>query len=401
MRTPQQRTEDRPSPARPRIWDAPVRVFHWLFVLAFAGAWLSSDDRFLHLHVFAGYAFGALLIFRLIWGFVGTRHARFARFTYGPAAALAYLRALRHGHPPRFAGHNPAGSWAVFTILGLAALLAVTGILTLGGQEQAGPLAGLLGFAAGDLARTAHEFVAWTLTAVVAVHVTGVIVGSRAHRENLVAGMITGRKRAPGEAAVPARRFVAATLPVALAIAALTYFHAALTAPADPPYRPYTGPQLAQDTTWQDECGGCHLAYHPNLLPARSWQRLLAGQHDHFGEDLVLDPATARRLAAFATANAAERRATTNAWHIARSAPPTAAPLRITDTAYWRGKHADIDPARWSQAPVHGKGDCAACHLDAVAGTFRAGAMRLPAPITTTGRAAIAVAPGTTQETQP
>ncbi len=374
--TPEHSTEHRAT----RIWDVPVRLFHWLFALAFAGAWLATGDPYLHLHVFAGYVFAALLVFRLVWGFIGGRHARFTDFRYRPAVAWRYLRALGHGRAPHYAGHNPAGSWAIYLILGLATVLALTGMVTLAGQDQAGPLAGLLGFGTGAWARALHEIAAWTLTAVVGIHVAGVVIGSLAHRENLVTAMITGRKRASGEADTAAHHGVATALVVTLLAGAAFYFRDALTAPADKPYLPYTGPALADNATWRDECGSCHLAYHPNLLPARSWQRLLAGQHDHFGEDLALDAATVKTLTAFLTANAADRQQTEAAWYISRGTPPTAAPLRITDTSYWQHKHAGIPAARWTQAPVHGKSDCAACHLDASAGTFRDGAMRVPAP---------------------
>jgi len=377
---------------RARVWDAPVRLFHWLFALAFAGAWVSTGDTYLHVHVFAGYAFGGLLLFRLVWGIAGGGHARFARFTYSPPQAWRYLRSLPGRRTAHYNGHNPAGAWAVLTMLALAAGVAATGLLTLGGQEQAGPLAGWLGFAAGDRFHAVHETLAWVLTAMVTLHLLGVLVSSLAHRENLAAGMVTGRKYAIGETDVPARIGVAAMMIGAIGLGALVYFRSALTAPADTPYRPYKGPLLARNTTWNGECGGCHLAYHPNLLPARSWRRLLGDQHDHFGEDLALDRATLRGLSAFAAANAADRQATEAAWNIAHTTPPPATPLRITDTAYWRRKHATLRAAVWSQTNVHGKSDCAACHHDAAAGTFRDGAMRVP-PAAPPGRHAAATSP--------
>jgi cytochrome b len=380
---------------RTRVWDTPVRVFHWLFALAFAGAWISTGDAYLHAHVFAGYAFGGLLLFRLLWGLVGGGHARFARFTYSPSQAWRYLRSLAGRRVAHYNGHNPAGAWAVFAMLTLAAGVAATGLAALAGQEQAGPLAGWLGFAAGNRFHAIHETLVWVLAAVVTLHLLGVVLSSLAHRENLAAGMVTGRKHARGESDVPARIGVAAMVVGAVGLGALLYFRGALTAPVDSPYRPYKGPHLASSAAWNEECGGCHLAYHPNLLPARSWQRLLSGQHDHFGEDLALDRSTLRTLAGFAAANAADRQTTEAAWNIVHTTPPPAAPLRITETVYWRRKHAHLRAAVWSQANVHGRSDCAACHRDAAAGTFRDGAMRVPqAP--PLGRHAAANPPSTT-----
>lgn len=380
---------------RVRIWDVPVRLFHWLFVAAFASAWLTLGDRYLYLHVFAGYVFAGLWMFRLLWGFAGGGHARFHRFLYGPGAAFGYMRALAAGRASRYAGHNPAGSWAVFGMLALAATLALTGLVTLGGQEQEGPLAGTLGFSTGAAARQVHELVAWLLLVLAGLHVAGVAVGSLVHRENLVGSMLTGRKEAPGEPTVPPRRAVAGVLFVALMGGAALYFYPALRTPADEPFRPYTGPQLADDATWRDECGSCHLTYQPGFLPARSWRALLAGQHDHFGEDLALDAGTAASVQAFLTANAAEQQTSEAAWYVQHTTPLANTPLRVTGTVYWRQKHGGLPQVLFDDAQVHGKGDCAACHLDAAAGTFRDGAMRLPTAreVTGAGRAKSVVTP--------
>ncbi len=369
-----------PRTLKARIWDAPLRWFHWLFGLAFGAAWLALGDRYLYLHVFAGYAFGGLLLFRLAWGFVGSGHARFRRFLYRPGTAVGYLRALASGRAPHYAGHNPAGSWAVYGMLAVALGLAVTGVLTLGGQEQEGPLAGVLGFGAGAAAREMHEALAWTLVALAGIHIGGVLLGSVVHRENLVGAMVTGRKYAPGEADVTPHRAVAGLMLAGVLGGAALYFYPVLRAPAGEPYRPYTGPRLADDATWRNECGGCHLAYQAGLLPARSWRALLDGQHDHFGEDLALDAATLAHLKTFLTTHAAERQATETAWYVQHTTPLMQTPLRVTATAYWRHKHGALDPALWARNSVHGKADCAACHLDAAAGTFRDGAMHVPPP---------------------
>lgn len=364
--------------AQARIWDVPLRLFHWLFGAAVAAAWLTLGDRYLYLHVFAGYVFSGLLLFRLLWGFAGGGHARFQRFLYGPGAALGYVRDLAAGRARRYTGHNPAGSWAVFGMLALAAALALTGLLTLGGQEQEGPLAGLLAFGTGATARRVHEALAWSLVVLSGLHVAGVLLSSVVHRENLVGAMFTGRKRAVGAGDVPQRHAVAGLMLAGLVGGAALYFYPAMRAPAGEPFRPYTGPQLADDATWRDECGSCHLAYQPGLLPARSWRALMTAQHDHFGEDLALDAGTAASVEAFLAGNAAEHQATEAAWYVQRSTPLPQTPLRVTDTTYWQHKHGRLPQVLFDSGQVHGRGDCAACHLDAAAGTFRDGAMHVP-----------------------
>jgi cytochrome b len=173
------------------VWDVPTRVFHWLLTISFAGAFLTSDsERQRDLHILFGVTMLALIAFRLVWGVVGTRYARFASFAFGPRAVLRYLRGVATLNGWRYLGHTPAGSWAIWLMLGL------------------GILAGLSGYAAqGDgpeWLEEAHGALAWTLLAVVVVHVAGVALSSLLHRENLVAAMITGRKR--GEAGQGIRR---------------------------------------------------------------------------------------------------------------------------------------------------------------------------------------------------
>lgn len=184
-----------------RVWDAPVRLFHWLLVLSFAGAWLTAESERLHLlHITLGYTAGGLVAFRLVWGLVGSRWARFGSFVRGPGAVQAYLKAMAARQPQHFTGHNPAGGWAV---LGLLALMAAT--VGLGWATEMELLPARLD--------EVHEAAATALLGLVGVHLAGVLLGSLAHRENLVRAMVTGRKRgAPGEDIGSARAWMAVLL---------------------------------------------------------------------------------------------------------------------------------------------------------------------------------------------
>lgn len=192
------------APGKVLIWDAPVRVFHWLTVLSFAGAWLTAEsERWQLVHVTLGYTMAGLLGFRILWGVVGTRHARFSSFVRGPAAAVRYLRAALRGQPEHHTGHNPAGALAIVALLLLAFVVAATGwanYTDLGGHWL----------------EEVHEAAASLMLAVAGVHLAGVVVSSWLHRENLVRAMITGRKVGkPQEAARPWRA-VAAIMMVAV-----------------------------------------------------------------------------------------------------------------------------------------------------------------------------------------
>lgn len=176
---------DRHAAPTVRVWDLPTRIFHWSFALSFAGAWLTAEsERLRDVHVLLGYTFGGLLAFRLVWGLFGTRYARFASFLFSPADVVRYLRSLVAGRPEHHVGHNPAGAIAIFALLGLGAATALSGYAV---YQDIG----------GEWLEELHEGAASAMLVLVAIHLAGVFVSSLLHGENLVASMITGRKRDP------------------------------------------------------------------------------------------------------------------------------------------------------------------------------------------------------------
>lgn len=183
------------------VWDLPTRAFHWLLALSFAGAFLTAEsERLRDLHVTLGYTMLGLVAFRLVWGVMGTRYARFTSFAYGPSQVLTYLKSLFTRSPQHYLGHNPAGSWAVYALLALSALAAATGYATyndIGGHAM----------------EEVHEALANGLLALVMVHIAGVLASSLLHGENLVRSMITGYKAGAAGAAIRYRhRIVGAML---------------------------------------------------------------------------------------------------------------------------------------------------------------------------------------------
>lgn len=170
------------------VWDAPVRVFHWLMVLSFAGAYLTAEsERWRLVHVSLGYTLGGLVAFRVLWGLLGTRYARFASFVRGPSAVMRYLSSIVRGRPEHHVGHNPAGALAIVLLL----LLSVATVAS--GWANYNDLGG-------DWLEELHEVAANFMLFIVGVHVAGVALASWLHRENLVRSMLTGRKEgAPNE----------------------------------------------------------------------------------------------------------------------------------------------------------------------------------------------------------
>lgn len=182
---------DSSSPAAPeasaqsvKVWDPFVRIFHWSLVIAFVTAWTTGEE-WKSLHENAGYAVAGLLALRLIWGFVGTRHARFGDFVYRPSTVLAYLADTVRMRAKRHVGHNPAGGAMVIALMLLLAATASTGIMMTTDAWW-----GI------RWVEEVHEVLANLTVAMVALHLIGVLVASLEHRENLVRSMFTGRKRA-------------------------------------------------------------------------------------------------------------------------------------------------------------------------------------------------------------
>lgn len=347
-----------------------MRVSHWLLVACVVAAWLTRDARLADLHAAAGWCALFLVAFRVVWGFAGTAHARFANFAYGPRAAMRYVGDSLKGSPRHYTGHNPAGSWSVYLLLAGIVVVCVTGAVAIGAMFGIGPVHLRLPPAAADALREAHEWLAWALLAVIAVHVAGAVGSSVLHRENLVGAMLTGRKRVhEGEPVdAPARRGVAVSLAIAAVGVAALYLMSSGWPSGYAEARARASAAKPSPTRWTKECGGCHLAYSPAFLPRRSWERMLREQDQHFGEDLSLSPAAAKALLDEANAPQSPSWA---GWKLAASAQPADAPQRITELGFWRHAHRDLPAASFKSPVSSGRHDCESCHLDAASGIFQ------------------------------
>ncbi|MFP5403408.1 MAG: diheme cytochrome c [Gammaproteobacteria bacterium] len=129
---------------------------------------------------------------------------------------------------------------------------------------------------------------------------------------------------------------------------------------------------------WQQECGSCHLAYPPALLPKASWQRLMAGLDDHFGENASLDPATRADILRFLEAHAADSGSSRMGGKVMQRMDAKAAPLRITETAWFVKKHDEVPASTWRRKSVGSAANCAACHRQAEQGNYDEDTVRIP-----------------------
>ena len=207
-----------------KVWDPLVRIFHWTLVLAFATAYLTGEewDGWGDIHEIAGYIALGLIVFRIIWGFVGSQYARFSDFIYSPKVVVEYLKSLMTTHPKHYLGHNPAGGWMVVLLLAGVLATSITGLKLLAVEHNEGPLAqvhlqvpslistaearkapngaaeeneeGEGGENGEDFWEEAHELASNLTLFLIILHVLGVIVSSRLHKENLARAMVTGKK---------------------------------------------------------------------------------------------------------------------------------------------------------------------------------------------------------------
>jgi cytochrome b len=166
-----------------RVWDPFVRVFHWSLVVLFIVAFVTGDE-IERVHVAVGYAIAGLVAARIVWGFIGARHARFSHFLRPPAETLDYMRKAVHGRGPRYLGHNPAGGLMTIALVGMIMAISGTGFMMTTNA-----------FWSAEWVEELHEALVYATLGLIALHVAGVIATSIKHRENLVGAMITGRKR--------------------------------------------------------------------------------------------------------------------------------------------------------------------------------------------------------------
>ena len=190
-----------------RVWDLPVRLFHWLLVLLIIVMFVTGKlgGNWLEWHKRAGFFVLGLVIFRIIWGFAGSHHARFVNFLRGPQAVIAYLKSATHKNSAHHVGHNPLGALNIVTMLGVLLLQAVMGLFANDDLMLEGPFAHLVSKAVSDQMTTFHKFNSTVILVLIGVHLAAVAIAFFYKKENLVKAMITGNKMLSASAATPSR----------------------------------------------------------------------------------------------------------------------------------------------------------------------------------------------------
>jgi len=212
------------------VWDLPTRLFHWLLVVLIAAAYLTASFDAMDWHRRIGLTLLGLVVFRLAWGFVGSRHARFADFLRGPAAILAYLRGSWRG-----VGHNPLGGWSVLLLLLLPLAMVGSGLFANDDVAFQGPLAALVDKATSDQLTSLHHLAFDLLLGLIGLHLAAIAYYRLARRENLVKPMFTGWKQVEHEDAEPVRPAGTLAWLFSLAMAAAVVYGVTALEPPPPP----------------------------------------------------------------------------------------------------------------------------------------------------------------------
>ena len=189
------------APSTVLVWDVPTRLFHWTLVFLVALAWITGEGEgsTFAVHRLAGYGVAVLLVFRIVWGFAGSRHSRFSDFVRPWREVFAHITGMLRLRPARTLGHNPLGGWMAVVLLLVLAAQVGTGLFA-SDDGLGGPLAGAVSSGTGHAIAELHEGLSGALLGLIALHVVGVLVESLLTRDNLVRAMITGRKAVtPGD----------------------------------------------------------------------------------------------------------------------------------------------------------------------------------------------------------
>lgn len=213
------------SAARTRVWDLPTRVFHWALAAAVMGQLATGFGGIMEWHFRVGYAVLSLLLFRVVWGFIGGRWSRFAAFAYSPGSIMDYLRG--RAHPDHLIGHTPLGALSVFALLAILALQVATGLVADDEIMASGPLTRFVSGATVSLATAWHTtFGKWIAIALVSLHVLAVLYYVAVKRHRLVRPMISGDKPVADGSAAPSRDDAASRLLALVVFAACAAFAA-------------------------------------------------------------------------------------------------------------------------------------------------------------------------------
>jgi len=356
------------------VWNWSARIIHWMIAISFSGAFFTSFcEKELHSHIALGFIFGIMILYRIIWGFIGPKYAQFRHFMLKPSDFIFYFKEKVQNRWRKIpAGHNPASSWYTVWAMVMGTVIVVSGLLLYGIQEAKGvlsylndtytPYIGILD--------TVHQFASYIFVTWVVIHITGVLVEQFWHKTHMVFAMITGYKKTEGEDTTVSKPLTVFSFSFII-IGVLTYLFIVSSN-----YNFLTTQKFIDvdyeeiHPVYHNECGGatgkCHKTYPPYILPAKSWKKIISSLDNHRGIKITeanISKSQQNSILKFLLANSAES-STREASVKMMNSLGRRRPKAITKTPYWRETHKNIPRAVYKTKEVKDKSNCFACHKD-------------------------------------
>lgn len=350
------------------VWPLCTRLIHWMIALSFL---LSLYTAFFHhlfrWHLAFGWMFCIGLVYRLIWGFFGPNYATFRTFKLSIKELKNYfVEKMQNRWRKIYAGHNAASSWFTLIVLSLGQLIVLSGVLLQGTQEAGGLLAFLnpTYFQHSFWLFYAHTAIAYLLALWAIIHISGVLIEQFYHKTNMVFAMVTGYKKAQGcDAKVSIRHHLFAYTVIVFAMISwykivyqddtfLTHVY----------FSPLHYEQ--EDHAYAQNCSKCHKNYPPFMLPKASWEKLMDGLDNHFGEaitDKNITRSDQSDIREYLITHSAETSSRKLAFRTLASLGEMR-PISMTKVPYWREIHAHIDRSVFKNDHVKNASNCFACH---------------------------------------
>ena len=359
------------------VWPICTRIIHWIIALSFIASFVSSLDKsYLHYHVAFGWIFGVMLVYRIVWGFVGPRYATFNTFKLNFIDLQWYFKEKVVNRWRKIpAGHNPASSWYTILVLSFGSLIVVSGSVLYGVQEGSGAFAFLnkkyymYMIELFDI----HFYLSYFLFIWACIHIVGVLIEQFYHKTNMAFAMITGYKKAQGEDS-DITTFGNIVSFIFIIVSFLSFVYIVST------YDNMVTKSIFVPTNFEEEhrvyytdCGDCHKTYPPYMLPARSWEKIIKKLDNHFGEEITeanISKQARASILNYLTNNSAEHSSNKVAFKFMASLNKDETPKAITKTGYWRDIHKNIDPKVFKSKKVKSRAYCWSCHEGFEKGIF-------------------------------
>jgi cytochrome b len=350
------------------VWPISTRIIHWMLAFSFTTAFITSNfEEMLHNHVALGFIFGIMILYRIIWGFIGPKYARFSTFKLNLSQLKFYfIEKIQDRWRAIPAGHNPASSWFTIWAMIMGSIIVTSGMLLYGVQEAKGILSFLNTryYNQMDILMIIHQIASYIFLFWVFLHISGVMIEQFYHKTNMVFAMITGFKRAKGDDTEVSKKlnFFAYSI-ILIAIGTYTFITSSnynfLTS------QKFTSIDYkSKNPIFVEQCGDCHKIYPPFLLPKASWGKVMRDLDNHFGEEITeanITKSQQSTIKAFLYANSAETSTRESAVKIMKSLEKRR-PKAITKTPYWRETHKDIPRSAFKTKKIKDKSNCIACH---------------------------------------